>query len=92
MNPDTHRQQVLMLWTADSNLESRVVAWTFHDGNDPGADLAELPYQRGVDALADGWRLLQASPLTTRPAGDEHPHGVLEFAWLVERVVPVDRA
>ncbi len=89
MNPDTHRQQVLMLWTADSNLDSRVVGWSFHDGNDRRADLAELPYERGVEALTDGWRLLQASPLITRPAGDEHQHGVLEFEWMFERIVPI---
>ena len=88
MNPDTHRQQVLFLWTADSNLESVVVAWAFHDGTDPAADLPDAPYARGVDALADGWRLLQASSLQTRPLGDEHRHGVLEFEWLFERIVP----
>jgi hypothetical protein len=79
-----------MVWTADSSLTSPIVAWSFHDGRDVDADLAEVPYPRGVDALADGWRLVQASPLTTRPAGDEHRHGVLEYEWLLERVVPLD--
>jgi hypothetical protein len=88
VNPDTHRQQLLFLWTGDSSLDSSVVAWSFHDGNDLAADLAEVPYRRGVDALGDGWRLLQASSLATRPAGDERQHGVLEFEWLFERVVP----
>ena len=86
MNPGTERQQVLFLWTADSSLASPVVAWTFHDGNDLDADLPEAAYARGVDALADGWRLIQSSPLTTRPAGDEYQHGVLEFEWLFERI------
>ena len=86
IDPETQRQQVLMVWTADSNLSSPIVAWTFHDGNDADADVEELPYRRGVDALADGWRLIQASPLTTRPSGDEHQHGVLEFEWIFERI------
>lgn len=88
MNADAERQQLLFLWTADSSLASSVVAWTFHDGNDLAADRADAPYRRGVDALADGWRLIQSSQLVTRPVGDEHQHGVLEFEWLFERVVP----
>ncbi len=88
MNPETQRQQVLWLWTADSNLDSGVVAWTFHDGTDVGADLPDLPFERGVDALAAGWRLLQASTLRTKSAGDEFTTGVLEYEWLFERIVP----
>lgn len=91
MNPDTERQQLLFVWTADSSLASPVVAWTFHDGNDPDADLPDVPYQRGADALADGWRLMQSSALVTRPAGDEFQHGVLEFEWCFERIVPMVR-
>jgi hypothetical protein len=87
VNPETQRQQLLFVWTADSSLTSRIVGWSFHDGNDPDADAAELPYERGVDVLAEGWRLVQASQLTTRPLGDEQQHGVLEFEWLFERIV-----
>ena len=86
MNPETQRQQVLWLWTADSNLDSRVIAWTFHDGADVAADLPDVPFERGVDALGAGWRLLQASTLRTRPAGDELTTGVLEYEWLFERL------
>lgn len=88
MNPETHRQQVLWLWTADSGLSSRVVGWTFHDGADLAADLPDIPFDRGIDALAAGWRLVQASTLRTRPSGDEFAIGVLEFEWLFERIVP----
>lgn len=86
MDPEHQRQELLFVWTADSSLLSRIVGWNFHSGREPGADLAELPYERGVDALADGWRLIQASPLTTRDA-EPHVAGVLEFEWLFERVV-----
>lgn len=90
MNPEADRQQLLFVWTADSSLLSTVVGWNFHDGTDPDADLKELPYQRGVDVLADGWRLIQASQLATR-TGDLHVAGVLEFEWLFERIVPLAR-
>lgn len=91
MDPETQRQQLLWLWTADSSLESRVVAWTFHDGADLGADLADVPFERGIDALEHGWRLLQASTLRTRSAGDEFTTGVLEYEWLFERIVAAPR-
>jgi len=87
VDSETQRQQLLWLWTADSNLDSRVVAWTFHDGADLTADIAELPHERGIDALGAGWRLLQASTLRTRASGDEFTTGVLEFEWLFERIV-----
>jgi hypothetical protein len=87
MNPATQRQQLLWLWTADSNLASRVIAWTFVDGTDLDRDQEHAPYDRGADALADGWRLIQASTLQTRPPGAEFTTGVLEFEWLLERIV-----
>lgn len=87
MNPETERQEVLFVWTADASLLSPIIGWNFHDGNDPDRDLPDPPAERGVDLLADGWRLMQASPLTTR-SGDLHMAGVLEFEWIFERIVP----
>ncbi len=87
MNPEVERQQLLFVWTEDSSLRSRIVGWSFHDGNDPDADTAELSHQRGVDVLADGWRLIQCSTLVNRRVGDEHAAGVLEYEWLFERIV-----
>lgn len=87
MNSETQRQQLLFVWTDESSLHGRVVGWSFFDGNDPLADLTDLEYRRGVDVLADGWRLIQGSQLVNRPAGDEYQHGVLEFEWIFERIV-----
>lgn len=87
MNPDSHRQQVLFLWMADSGLHARVVGWAFHDGNDPVADLSECPYERAVDALADGWRLIQISPVPTPSPGYETVGGALRHEAVFERIV-----
>ena len=57
----------------------------------PAPISTELPARaRGVDVLADGWRLIQSSQLVTRPTGDEHAAGVLEYEWLFERIVASD--
>jgi hypothetical protein len=89
MDPLTQRQQVLFLWLEHSNLEGRVVAWTFHDGAGRDAELPESPpYKSGYDALKDGWRLIQASPVPVRLPGAERVTGRLEHEFLFERIVP----
>ena len=67
------RQQILHLWLHAAALDTKVAAWAFYDGTDGGhapsaAPLPddEPPYETGVDALRDGWMLLQApGPLGT---------------------------
>jgi hypothetical protein len=93
VNPETHRQQVLFLYLEHSNLDGRVVAWTFHDGTGATPDLVgeggEPPYATGGAAIRDGWRLLQASPVPTRVPGAERVTGRLEHEFVLERIVPV---
>lgn len=84
----TVRQQVLFLYTEHSGLEGRVVAWTFHDGTGELDDLpGSPPYALGVDALTDGWRLIQASPVPVRLPGAERVTGRLEHEFVFERLV-----
>ena len=89
MDPSTHRQQVLFLYLEHSNLDGRVVAWTFHDGAGKESDLeGSPPYRSGTDALRDGWRLIQASPVPQRLPGAERVTGRLEHEFVLERLVP----
>lgn len=91
MDPETQRQQVLFLWLEDSNLEGRVVAWTFHDGSGRAMDIEGTPpYKRGVEALYDGWRLVQVAPLFPAHPGSEHVTAHLKHEFLFERLVPKD--
>ncbi len=88
MNPETHRQQLLFLYLEHSNLDGRVIAWTFHDGTGTASELpGEPPYPNGTAALRDGWRLLQASPVPQRLPGAERVTGRLEHEFLFERIV-----
>lgn len=92
MDPATQRQQVLFLYLEHSGLAGRVVAWSFHDGSGRDAELpvtaeGKPPYRSGVDALADGWRLLQASPVPVRIPGAERVTGRLEHEFVFERIV-----
>ncbi|MEQ8839584.1 MAG: hypothetical protein RIB98_01275 [Acidimicrobiales bacterium] len=91
----TQRQQVLQLYTTNSSLGSHVVAWAFHDGTDGnGPDIPDRdgspPYVTGLDALRDGWRLLQMSQLLPPREGEQHKVSYLPFEFLLERMIDVD--
>lgn len=85
-------QQVLHLYLSDSRLSSKVVAWAFCDPTDgagpglPDADEQTPPYERGIDALRDGWRLIQASQLLPPPPGEEYSVSHLPFEFILERM------
>jgi len=90
------RQRVLALWLADSALDAPVVAWSEWDGTGTQARMAgdetEAPYRTGLDALRDGWRLIQMSPLLPHYPGTETQTAYLKYEFLFEQLVDVDGA
>lgn len=88
------RQQVMVLYLADSSLDSGVVAWSFFDGTGRTRHMAgdndEPPYKTGLDALIDGWRLIQASPLQDHVPGNEYRVGYLRYEFFFEKLVGLD--
>lgn len=86
------RQQVLFLWLASSALDAHVVGWSFYDGAGEGPTppvdaRAVPPYRTGVEALRDGWRLIQASPLVPAPPGAERETSFLRHEFVFEKIV-----
>ena len=90
------RQQVLVLYLRSSALDAGVVAWAVYDGSGQqrhmAGDSAEPPYATGLDALRDGWRLIQASPLVDHIAGNEFRTGYLKYEFFFEKLVHVPAA
>ena len=88
------RQKVLVLYLETSALDSKVVAWARYDGTGDDRHMAgdddTRPYRTGVDALKDGWRLIQASPLVQHGVGDEFRIGYLKYEFFFERLVTTD--
>lgn len=88
------RQQVLVLYLNHSGLDSEVVAWARYDGTGKDrhttGDGAELPYGSGLDALKDGWRLIQASQLVPPYPGHEHDTSFLKHEFYFERLESID--
>ena len=82
------RQQILYLWLAEGAIDTQVIGWAFHDGTRGlGASLSqeEPPYKTGLDALEDGWFLLQSpAPYPLHP-GSEHGTSYLANEFVFER-------
>jgi hypothetical protein len=80
------RQQLLFLWLAEPTLSSGVVGWSFDDGSDGlgPQPVGEPPYAVGLDALRDGWRVIQVSPPVPSVA---HSNSALHNEYVLERIV-----
>jgi hypothetical protein len=89
MNP--RRQKVLVLYLANSALDSPVIAWAHYDGTGEvlhmAGDQDKAPYATGLAALKDGWRLLQASQLMPHPRGEEFDLSYLKYEFFFEQLV-----
>ncbi|MCJ1676654.1 hypothetical protein MTF65_04695 [Streptomyces sp. APSN-46.1] len=85
------RQQVLVLYSATSALDSHVVGWSLYDGtgrtSPTTGDSDEPPYESGVAALRAGWRLIQAAQLIPPYPGHEYDVSFLKHEFFFERIV-----
>ena len=84
------RQQVLVLYLASSALDAKVVGWSSYDGTGettPTTGDADIPpYETGLDALKDGWRLFQASQLLPPQPGHEYDVSFLKHEFFFEKL------
>jgi len=89
------RQRVLVLYLADSSLESNVIAWAQYDGTGEtlhmSGDGDEPPYPTGLDALLDGWRLFHMSSLRPEPRDDPFATSYLKYEFAFEKRVKVGK-
>lgn len=88
-----HRQRVLVLYLANSALDSPTIGWAVYDGTAKTLHMAgdndEPPYPTGLAALRDGWRLFQASQLLPHPRGEEFDLAYLKYEFFFEQLVEV---
>jgi hypothetical protein len=85
------RQKVMVLYLENSALDSRVIGWALYDGSGAtrhmAGDADEPPYESGLAALMDGWRLFQASQLLPHARGEEFDLAYLKYEFFFERLV-----
>jgi len=84
------RQKVMVLYLSSSALDSKIVAWAHYDGTGASehmsGDSDEPPYRTGLDALRDGWRLLQMSQLLPHYPGEEFTTSYQKYEFLFEKL------
>ncbi len=84
------RQKVLILYLASSALDTPVVAWSVYDGTGKtrpmAADSDEPPYKSGLDAMKDGWRLIQLSQLIPPYPGEEFTVSYQRYECVFEKL------
>ncbi|MFD6275316.1 hypothetical protein ACFWFI_07050 [Streptomyces sp. NPDC060209] len=84
------RQQVLILFLANSALDAGVIGWSAYDGTGrtrpTTGDADEPPYETGLEALLDGWRLIQASQLIPPHPGHEYDTSFLKHEFIFEKL------
>ncbi len=88
------RQKIMVLYLASSALDTPVVAWAFYDGTGDESHMAgdcdDPPYTTGLAALKDGWRLIQANPLSGHSEGNEFRTDYLKYEFLFEQLVQIN--
>lgn len=86
-------QQVLILYLASSALDSEVRGWAIYDGTGREAhttgDSQEPPYSTGLNALQDGWRVIQFPTLIPPYPGEEYTTSFMKYQFVFEKIVSV---
>ena len=86
----TRRQKVLTLYLTTSALDSGVLGWAIYDGtgkeNFTTGDNSDPPYETGLDALLDGWRLIQHPILIPPYPGEEYTTSFLKYGFVFEKL------
>lgn len=88
------RQKILVLYLGNSALDSRVKGWTLYDGtgqeNPTTGDNDTPPYATGVDALRDGWRVIQFPQLIPPYPNMEYTTSFQMYEFIFEKLEEID--
>lgn len=91
------RQQILILHLTSPDLDSATIAWALYDGAKPAGELQmqsgdedRPPYRSVMEAMRDGWFVIQLPQLPRFEPGREHETGHLPYEYALERRVEID--
>ena len=87
------RQKVLVLYLGNSALDSTVKGWTLYDGTGRDhyttGDSDVPPYRTGLDALRDGWRVIQFAQLIPPYPNMEYTTSFQMYEFIFEKLEEV---
>ena len=88
------RQKILVLYLHTPDLNSHVVAWSIYDGTGKQrhttGDSVQPPYSSVLDAMKDGWRVVQFPQQFPAYPGMEYQTAYLRFEYILERLEEID--
>ncbi len=92
------RQKVLVLYLATSALDSSVKGWSMYDGTgksifttgdaigEGDGSVNKAPYSTGLEALSDGWRVIQFPQLIPPYPGEEYTTSFMKYEFIFEKL------
>lgn len=87
------RQKIMILYLSNSALDSDVRGWTIYDGtgqtNPTTGDSDTPPYKTGLEAMQDGWRVIQFPQLIPPYPDLEYTTSYFKFEYVFEKMVEV---
>ncbi len=90
------RQIVMILFLATSAIDSKVLGWTIYDGTGKTypttGDSDCPPYNTGLEAMQDGWRVIQFPQLIPPYKDMEYTTSFVKFEYVFEKLVPMEQS
>lgn len=84
----------MILYLSTPDLGSSVGAWTIYDGTGrekhTTGDSDRPPYDSVLEAMKDGWRVIQLPQQIPAYPGMEYTTSYLKFEYVLEKIVDVD--
>jgi hypothetical protein len=88
-------QDILVLFQSTPGLDANVTAWSRYEASKGSMipdlpDEAEPPYATALEAMRDGWQVLQMSELKQRSPDDAYEDGPLPYQIVLSRFNEID--
>jgi len=80
-------QKILYIYSKSTNMRSAIAGWSQYDPtipHEPTLPSQEVPYESVLDAVADGWRIVQFPRPELRPFSDVD-NCYLGYEFILER-------
>lgn len=90
------RQIIMVLYLSNSALDSDVRGWTIYDGTGKTSpttgDSETPPYKTGLDAMLDGWRVIQFPQLIPPYKDMEYTTSYFKFEYIFEKMADMEQS
>ena len=86
---NSEKQLILYLYSKSTNLRSPLGSWALYDAtalDEPVLPSQDVPYTSVLDAVNDGWRIVQF-PRPELYSFSDVDHAYLSFEFILEKIV-----